>query len=137
MNILKKTNTLKVVLITFLAFTTISCSDEEETTPIKIESISYTPNKAEVKEKKAFTSSLAKKTPDNAEVSFVIKLIKKGDADFTNPDNGFSISKTTGKITLKENHPITEGVYKITIESTDVTKDKNKTTTAFELTVKK
>lgn len=126
-------NLVKGLVLAFLTLTVVSCGDDD-LPKVKIETISYTPNKTEVKVKKAVSSVVAKKTPANAVVKFAIKAIKKGDQAYTNPTNGFSIDVNSGKIALKENHSVAVGVYKLTVEATDLTS--NKKTTNYEVTVK-
>lgn len=127
---------VKAFLFAFLTLTVFSCSDDDDKLPpaVKIEMISYSPSTAETEVKKAFSSSVAVKSPTNAKVIFVIKEIKKGTENFNNPNNGFEIDNNSGKITLKENHPIAKGVYNLTIEATDLTN--NKKTTGYQVTVK-
>lgn len=127
---------VKAFLFAFLTLSVVSCGDDDDKLPpaIKVETISYSPNKAETDVKKAFSSSVAVNSPTNAKVTFAIKEIKKGSENFSNPDNGFEIDANSGKISLKENHPIAAGVYNLKIEGTDLTK--HKATTSYEVTVK-
>lgn len=143
MKTIRKFSLLKAVLGLFFTITLLSCSDDDNDTPVvkdpaKIKSISYTPNKAEAKESKVFNGVVAKKDPTELEVTFSIKSIKKGADTFTNlTEKGFAINATSGKVSLVEGHKITKGVYKLTIEATDKTAKKNKVTTVYEVTVKK
>lgn len=124
------------VLALLFVITFTACSKDDDV-PVSTEltEVSYSPDKVDANHGKAFSGTEAKLTPTNATATFAIKSIKKGDADFTNPQNGFSVD-TSGKVSLKDGNTLEKDVYKLIIEATDKKKTTVKKTTVYQVSIK-
>lgn len=125
---------LTLALLFVITFT--SCSkDDDVQVSTELTAVSYSPDKVDANHSKAFAGTVAKLSPTKASATFAIKSIKKGDADFTNPQDGFSVD-TSGKVSLKDGNTLEKAVYKLTIEATDKKKNTVKKSTVYQVTIK-
>ncbi|WP_420602974.1 hypothetical protein [Flagellimonas sp.] len=109
---------------------------KSETSKSRLNSLTYSPNKLDGKQKVEFTSKDAVLSPKSASVTFKFIGIYKEKKKFKNPKNGGFKIDSKGRIFASKNHNLSAGTYRIKVSATDKNDKKNKKEAKYTVVIK-